>query len=128
METYAVKDSGNHTTFETGAKRDSRDGKGRYDLISPIFLKEIALVLEAGALKYKVRNWEAGIPIARSFDSCIRHLYQHLEGQRDEKHLAHAACNLMFIIHTLEMIDRGKLPTSLLAELPESYLKGESLE
>lgn len=51
-EGFAMKDSGKREDFGTGAVRDSREGKGRYDLISPIALKRLAVVYEKGANKY----------------------------------------------------------------------------
>ena len=111
---YVVKDSGTRDSFETGAQRDSREGKGRYDLIAPEFLSRLAIVLEAGAYKYKERNWEKGIPLSRTFDSLIRHLYQWMAGSRDEDHLGHAAANLMFLITTEARALAEILPDNLL--------------
>jgi len=34
----AVRDSGKREEFDTGSRRDTRQGKGRYDLLSPIAL------------------------------------------------------------------------------------------
>ena len=55
------------------------------------------------------RNWEQGILASRCLDSAIRHLYQYLEGQRDEDHLGHAVFNIFAIMHfeetRPEMID-----------------------
>lgn len=99
--------------FHTGAQRDQRINKGRYDLISPIWLRQVAIVLENGAKHYGDRNWEKGIPICRTIDSAIRHLQQFLERKTDENHLANCTCNLMFLAHTLEMINRGLLPKEL---------------
>jgi hypothetical protein len=108
-----VKDSGKREDFATGARRDQRVGKGRYDLIAPEFLRRLALIMEAGAAKYGDRNWEKGIPISRSFDSLQRHLWQFMAGQDDEDHLGHAAANLMFIITTLDRISQGRLDPDL---------------
>ena len=57
-------DSGKRRDFPTGSRRDSREGKGRYDLISPIALRRLALVCERGAAKYGDRNWEKGQPMS----------------------------------------------------------------
>jgi dATP/dGTP diphosphohydrolase, N-terminal len=109
--------------FSTGARRDHSDDRGRYDLISGIFLKRLAVHLEKGANKYAARNWEKGIPLRRSFESMIRHAYQWLNGDQDEDHLAAVACNIMFITHTEDLIRRGELPQTLLEQLPVTYLK-----
>jgi hypothetical protein len=118
-----VKDSGTREAFETGSQRDTRVGKGRFDLISPIFLKRLAKHYENGSLKYKDRNWEKGQPLARYLDSAERHLNDFKEGKRDEDHLAAVAWNIAAIIHTQEMIDRGLLPKEL-NDLP-TYVKKE---
>lgn len=108
-----VKDSGKRDEFKTGAVRDLGTNKGAYELISPIFLKRLAILLEKGAVKYDARNWEKGMPMGRTFQSLIRHAYQYLEGHRDEDHLAAVAFNAMLLIHYEEMIARGKLPKEL---------------
>lgn len=116
----AVKDSGAREEFPTGSRRDTQEGKGRYDLISTVFLKRLAKHCENGANKYGDRNWEKGQPLQRYLNSALRHISNFLEGDRSEDHLAAAAWNLMGIIHTEEMISRNKLPKEL-NDLPESY-------
>lgn len=108
-----IKDSGQHVEHSTGANRDSDTGRGAYELISPIFIERLAQHLEAGAQKYEPRNWERGLPIGRMFRSALCHTWQALAGYTDEDHLAAAACNLMFIMHTREMIRRRNLPADL---------------
>jgi hypothetical protein len=113
MSDFVTKDSGARETFETGSKRDSREGKGRYDLISPYALKRLADVYERGARKYDARNWEKGQPQSRFLDSAKRHLENFLMGHRDEDHLAQCAWNVFALIHQEEMIRRGLKPKSL---------------
>lgn len=108
-----VKDSGKRQNFETGSVRDTQEGKGRYDLISPIALKRLAQHFENGAKKYGNRNWELGQPLSRYIDSAIRHIYAFLEGKRDEDHAIACAWNMMALVHTEEMIKRGLLPKEL---------------
>ena len=122
MKYDKVKDSGKRENFNTGSRRDTRKGKGRYDLISPIVMKRDAQHLENGAVKYGDRNWEKGQPLASYLDSAIRHLADFHEGLRDEDHLAAAAWNIFSIIHTEEMISRGLLPQEL-NDLP-NYVEG----
>lgn len=99
--------------FNTGSKRDSREGKGRYDLISPIALKRLAVHYENGARRYQPRNWERGQPMSRYFDSAVRHLYTYLGGSRDEDHLAAVVWNVMAMIHTEELVSAKKYPAEL---------------
>ncbi len=113
-----TKDSGVTQNFSTGAQRDTQKNKGRYDLISPIALKRLAGVYERGAEKYGDRNWEKGMPIGRFLDSAIRHLYNYLEGKRDEDHLAQSMWNIAAAIHIEELIDRRVLPNEL-NDLPD---------
>ena len=109
----SLKDSGERQDFGTGAVRDTQTGKGRYDLIPPAAIFAVARVFEEGAIKYKARNYEAGIPLSRFIDSALRHLFKHLEGHRDEAHMAQAAWNILAYIHTATMIERGILPQDL---------------
>jgi hypothetical protein len=122
MEYSKVKDSGERRKFGTGAVRDMSSGKGRYDLISPLFLKRLAKHFENGAKKYGDRNWEKGIPLSSYLDSAMRHLGKYLEGLRDEDHLAAAAWNINCLIHMEEMIERGLISEEL-NNLPNYIIK-----
>jgi hypothetical protein len=108
-----VKDSGNREEFDTGSRRDTRDGKGRFDLLSPFVLERDAKHLENGARKYGDRNWEKGQPLSRYYDSAMRHLNKYMMGHRDEDHLAAARWNIAALMHTEYMIAVGRLPESL---------------
>ncbi len=48
----AVKDSGERQEFDTGARRDTQDGKVLYGLIPPYPLKRLAQHYTNGAVKY----------------------------------------------------------------------------
>lgn len=109
----AVKDSGKRESFATGSRRDTREGKGRYDLIPPVGIKRLAVHFENGAKKYGDRNWEKGQPVSRYLDSGIRHFYAYLAGDRSEDHLAAAAWNALAAIHTTEKCATGELPREL---------------
>ncbi len=113
MNTTTIKDSGEREKFDTGSVRDTRTGKGRYDLLPTRAIRRVAKHFEAGAVKYGDRNWEKGQPISRYLDSGLRHLFTHLEGQRDEDHLAAAAWNILAAIETDERVISGQLPKEL---------------
>ena len=113
-----MQDSGKRQTFETGAVRDTAEGKPRPDLISPFAMERLAEWLRLGSLKYSERNWERGLPISRSTASLHRHLMKFQQGCTDEDHIAAILCNAMFIAHTQEMVKRGVLPESLL-DMPD---------
>jgi hypothetical protein len=100
---YVTKDSGQRETMETGSVRDSREGKGRFDLVSPFALARLAGVYERGAKKYSARNWEKGQPYSRFLDSAKRHLEAFHRGWTDEDHLAQAAWNIFAIMHFQEL-------------------------
>ena len=114
MSYTEVKDSGARQDFETGSVRDTNEGKGRFDLLSPVALTRLAQHTQNGADKYGDRNWEKGQPVTRFYDSALRHLFKYGEGHRDEDHLAAALWNIMGIIHTEEMVRRNRLPATLI--------------
>ena len=114
-----VKDSGKREDFSTGSRRDSRDGKGRYDLLSPHATRRDAKHMENGAKKYGDRNWEKGQPFSRFLDSAERHLNCFKEGKTDEDHLAAARWNLGCIVHFQELIAQGHTEFAHLDDLPK---------
>lgn len=95
----SIKDSGERTTFETGAVRDMHIGKGRMDLLPWEAIVEVSKHCEEGALKYGERNCEKGIPIHSLIDSAFRHLAKYTMGEKDEPHLRAAAWNILFAIY-----------------------------
>jgi len=113
QEFSEVKDSGKRQEFDTGSKRDTRDGKGRYDLIPAYALSRLARHYENGATKYGDRNWEKGQPLGRYLDSMIRHAFKYLGGSRDEDHLAAVAWNALAYMETEYRIGKGILPPEL---------------
>ena len=108
-----VKDSGKRQNFKSGSVRDTREKRGRYDLLMPHAIYLVARQLEEGALKYAERNWELGQPLSRYMDSALRHLFRHLEGHRDERHDVACAWNVLAMIETQNKIDIGLLPKEL---------------
>jgi hypothetical protein len=89
--------------FDSGAVRDSNEGKSRPDLISPYFTDRLGHRLALGAKKYQERNWEKGIPDAAFLESLERHLVSYKMGKQDEDHAAAIAFNIMGIIHNEEI-------------------------
>lgn len=62
-----IKDSGDRTEFETGAKRDMHAGKGRMDLLPWYGIIEVSKHCEEGALKYGEHNVDAIAGLLASF-------------------------------------------------------------
>jgi dATP/dGTP diphosphohydrolase, N-terminal len=108
-----IKDSGERQNFPTGSVRDTRRGKGRFDLLPVDALFELARVYEGGAEKYDARNWEKGQPLSRYLDSALRHTFEALRGDHDENHAAQAAWNILAFIQTRAWIESGRLPIEL---------------
>jgi hypothetical protein len=123
-----VKDSGKREEFQTGSKRDTRDGKGRYDLLPPEAIRRLSIHYENGARKYDDRNWEKGQPLCRFLDSALRHIFKILEGWDDEDHAAAAMWNIAGFMTISERIKKGVLPAEL-DDLPrEAWKKKERKE
>lgn len=94
---------GTTAKFGTGAVRSDTCEEFRYDLISPIGLREVARACAEGAAKYSDYNWERGMPVHDLLNHAIAHVYQYLAGDRREPHLGHAAWNLLAAIHSEEL-------------------------
>lgn len=99
--------------FDTGAQREVKTGKGRYDLLPPIAIKRLARHYENGAKVHSDRNWEKGLPLHSFADSMIRHAFAVLEGKRDEDHLAAVMWNAAGYIYTEDKIINGELSGEL---------------
>jgi hypothetical protein len=93
-------------TFETGATRDSEDGKLDYEgFLSPYVIHRYALYMH----KHRVQsdgeirasdNWQKGIPADAYMKSGWRHFfdwwYSHRDTDVDQEILEDAICALMF--------------------------------
>lgn len=117
MSDFQTKDNGSRVTHATGAMREARSGKGRFDLISPKALRRLAHLYERGAAKYAESNMRLGQPLKWYLDSCERHLNSFKDGDQSEDHLAAVAWNAFEAIHLMERVAKGELPAELV-ELP----------
>lgn len=93
-----ILDSGERTSFDTGAVRDMHVGKGRFDLLPWYAIHEVAKHCEDGAIKYGERNVDKGIPQHSLIDSAIRHLVKYIHNEEDESHLRAAAWNILWAL------------------------------
>ena len=102
--------------FATGSVRDSRVGKGRYDLIMrdcPRALNLLAKHFEMGAVKYGDGNWTRGQPLSAYVDSGTRHLTMYCLSRTEEDHLVAHVWNAVAALETRERIREGLLPVEL---------------
>lgn len=99
--------------LKTGAHREDKNGKGKFNLLPPRAIKEIANRLEIGSKKYGDKDWSKGIPFSMLLDSALRHQFQYLAGKNDENHLSAAITNLLQMLEQEELIKEGKLKKEL---------------
>lgn len=109
-----IKDSGERREFASGAVRDMSAGKGRFDLLCPLAIAQLAEHMERGCIKYGERNWEAGIPQSSYADSAMRHLNRWAAGETDEDHLLAAFWNIHCAVSQRERANRGMLDNAVI--------------
>ena len=90
-----ILDSGERTTFSTGAVRDMHAGKGDMASVPWEAILRLSIHYENGAKKYERWNFRKGIPVSSFIDSACRHLAKYQCGCDDEDHLAAAAFNVL---------------------------------
>jgi hypothetical protein len=101
------------THFETGAVRDTQDGKPDFlECLSPLAVWRYGEYMAQASAKYGAGNWKKGIPVESYVKSLERHLLklkmQLAYGYDLEPNVDHAAAimfNAMGILHELE-VDR----------------------
>lgn len=108
-----LPNTGEQTSFSTGAVRDAAKGKGFPHMIPPIGIRKIAKRFEDGAVNYGPHNWMKGIPLSRYVDAIKRHCMAWEEGQTNEDHLAAIGWNMVCAAWTEEQIANGNLPAEL---------------
>lgn len=111
--TKPLHDSGDRTELHGGAVRDMAPGRGRYDLLSPFAMRELAIHAEQGASKYGEHNWTYGFDLSTILNSGLRHMQQLLAGDDSENHAAAAMWSMMAFMHQRHMIREGLLPADL---------------
>lgn len=72
-------------------------------LVPKALVEGVADVLDYGASKYELHNWRKGSTAITFLNSTLRHIFKYLDGETCDtesglNHLAHAACNLGFIL------------------------------
>ena len=96
-----------------GALRESKEGKGRFDLLPYKALSELAKHLENGAKKHGEHNWEKGLNLTDCYSAAIRHALQangldwtkqkeDANGESKRYHLRAAMFNIAVILEQME--------------------------
>lgn len=97
-------------------------GKRPVNLVAPDFIFAVSDVLAFGAAKYAAWSWSEGKPWSKDLAATQRHLLSWASGEDCDpesglSHLAHAACDIMFLIvsqlHGLGTDDRKKFTLAL---------------
>lgn len=92
----------NRQAVGLGRKADS--SKPRWSLLPEDTIADVIDVLEFGAKKYQVDNWQH-VPDARTryYDATMRHIEAWWRGEKNDvesglHHLSHAVCCLLFLM------------------------------
>jgi hypothetical protein len=101
--------------FETGAVRDSEDGKEDYiETISWTAFRRYAEYMTGKKSKYGAGNFKKGIPIESYEKSLVRHVQKYLANkyengdfEKEEDHLSAILFNVFGIIHEEEKAQRA---------------------
>lgn len=107
--------------------KKEREGKVEPTLVEPEFIRAIARVRMYGNSKYPDKdNWR-GNPVEFYREAAYRHWLQYLDGEYYDfesglPHLAHCACNVMFI-HWME--ERARKNKERLIELTREMQQKE---
>lgn len=105
---YQTKDSGKRVDFDSGMRRDTQDGKPRYDLVYEPLLTRWAELMARGAEKYGENNWQLANSeeeLNRFKASGWRHFVQAMRGDDDEDHYAAVLFNLAAILYVKEKLN-----------------------
>jgi hypothetical protein len=108
---------------EKGGGLRYNNGKVRFDLISPFAEEQLAKVLTLGAEKYAPRNWESGMKWTTVLQSLLRHVHAFKKGEDYDSetgllHMAHAMCNIMFLLEYHKIYPQGDDRVKPYLELP----------
>lgn len=101
------------TQYNTGARRDNREGKGAFHwmpwdaiwLVSNIYEKGNKGRSETG--DGNDRNWEHGMPLLDLLQSALNHITAHIAGDRSEPHISMAVWNLLNYLQTSIWVTLG---------------------
>ena len=96
-------------TFNSGAKRDSNEGKENYSVnVSALALRRYAQYMTGKANLYGEGNYLKGIPSKECLESLLRHINKYLIEKQtgivveDSDHLSACIFNIFCIMHNEE--------------------------
>jgi hypothetical protein len=99
-----------HNNTPAPVKHDS--SKLDWSLIPMEALEPVVRVLEFGKKKYSAWNWSegSGFKYTRVISATLRHIFEWIRGrdldpETNESHLAHAVCNLIFLLYYIQHKD-----------------------
>lgn len=104
------------TTFNTGAIRDSQEGKEDYiETISWTAFRRYAQYMTGKKKKYGAGNFKKGIPVSSYEQSLVRHIQKYLANkyenqglEESEDHLSAMVFNIFGIMHEeARYVDEG---------------------
>jgi hypothetical protein len=78
----------------------------RLDLIDGEAIIELGKVLQGGAKDHGEENWRL-IPVRSHLNKALIHIFAWIAGDRQDDHLEHAFCRLMFAV-SVNKKDRSK--------------------
>ena len=87
--------SNTNRQFETGAQRDTGNGKPMMSLVPTQELIRVMERYREGGEKYGMNNWKKGMKASVFYDSAQRHMLKWWQGETDEDHLAAVAWNVL---------------------------------
>lgn len=108
---FETKDSGKRVDFPSGMRRDTQEGKPRYDLVDEPMLTRWAELMARGAEKYGENNWKLANSeeeLQRFKASGFRHFIQWIRGDEDEDHAAAILYNIAACEYVKRRIQNGE--------------------
>lgn len=85
--------------FEGGSFRQKDLGNGVFHCMPVSGIRRLSQRYELGTVKYENGDaYKDGLPTSQCFDHALKHLFEYLDGDNTEDHLAAAAWNILAIM------------------------------
>jgi hypothetical protein len=82
--------------------------EGRFDLIPPIAMLELAKIMEYGAKRYAPNNWRK-IPLEDHINHMLMHLFAYNGGDRQDDHLGHALARAAMAVEIAKLGEQEEM-------------------